>query len=258
MKKCFISIITSAITAFCTVILYKAYMYGSAIQAETKETTLILSEEQVAQVQNITREYIKNNPKAIGDAIRELEKQKILEAESRVRQYIEQNKDKLYDANNYPYLGSPEATDAIVFFYDYQCNYCKKGFEDLEKFLERNSNAKIVLRPVPVLGNMANYIARIALAVHKLAPEKFSSVHKHFIESSFLSNTGLETIIKDHDLDLEQVKQTADAQEIKDLLRANLELTATLGFSGVPAYLINNQIISGVMEIETLESLNKK
>jgi len=93
-----------------------------------------------------------------------------------------------------PLVGDPEAEHVIVKLFDYTCKHCRKLHRQLEEARQRyGGQLAILVLPVPMNHGCNEYIdpnykhpdhklaceyAKLAMAVWRLAPEKFPAFHK--------------------------------------------------------------------------------
>jgi protein-disulfide isomerase len=48
--------------------------------------------------------------------------------------------------------GNPQGDVSVVAFLDYNCPYCRQGAPDLAKLIEQDTEVRLVLKELPVLG----------------------------------------------------------------------------------------------------------
>lgn len=211
-----------------------------------------------ARVKKIIEEYLLNTPEIIIQSIENLQKRKVQESETKVNSYIKDNKLDIENSQNFPVIGNKDGNVTIVAFYDYSCSYCKKGDVSLNELLQNDPEVKILLRPLPILGDASDYLAKIALAVYKINPSKFKAVHSELMKIRNISKETVEELLAKNDLNITEVEEVADSIEVRDLITQNIQIARNLKIQGVPAYVINARLIPGSIDFPQLLSIVKE
>ena len=68
------------------------------------------------------------------------------------------------------------ASLTITEFFDYQCGFCRKMHSVLKQFQQKNPQATIIYRPLPLLGAESKILAQAALAAQQQG--KFQLMHE--------------------------------------------------------------------------------
>jgi len=210
------------------------------------------------RVKKIIEEYLLNTPEIIIQSIENLQKRKVQESEVKVNNYIKDNKIDIENSQNFPIIGNKDGDITIVAFYDYSCSYCKKGDASLNELLQNDPKVKILLRPLPILGDASEYLAKIALAVYKINPDKFKAIHEELMKMRSVSKESVEELLNKNDLKVTEVEEIADSSEIKDLIVQDMKIAKNLKIQGVPAYVINAKLIPGSIDFPQLLNIVKE
>lgn len=202
----------------------------------------------------IVKEYLLENPEVIRDAMAELERRE-QEAEEMSRQKVVGDPaSPLFDSEYQVVLGNPEGDVTLVEFFDYNCGYCKRAYSDLARLLDEDKNLKVVLKEFPVLGQGSAEAARVAVAVNKVAPEKYADFHQNLLLSRGQANhaSSLEAAT-----DLGISKDELDIVVKSDLANRTVgevyELAEQLGLTGTPSYVVGNEVIPGAIGYAALK-----
>lgn len=151
-----------------------------------------------------------------------------------------------------PQRGPETAPVTIVEFADFECGFCVRGHETVEKLRRRyGDKVRVVFKHYPLpFHSHAFLAARAAMAAH--AEGKFWEFHDRLYEAraKFDEDT-LVQIAKDLRLDLKKFKQRLHAADADARIVADQNLGATLGVRGTPAYFVNGRAVDGaVPELE--------
>jgi NAD(P)-dependent dehydrogenase (short-subunit alcohol dehydrogenase family)/protein-disulfide isomerase len=159
---------------------------------------------------------------------------------------VEHAKD-IYRSPNAPVAGNPDGDITVVEFFDYNCGYCKRGFSEIAKLVEKDKNVRVVFKEFPILRDESEQAAKVALAARMQG--KYWEVHSEMIQTKGLVNetVGLKTAEK-HGLDMAKLKTDMASPEVKAELDRVKELAKTLSINGTPHFLVGDQAIGGAPE----------
>lgn len=124
--------------------------------------------------------------------------------------------------------------------------------------MQNDSKVKVILRPLPILGDASEYLARIVLAVYKVNPSKFKAVHDELIKIRDVSKESIKELLTENGLNATEIEETADSNEIKDLITQNMKIARSLRIQGVPAYIIDSKLIPGLIDFPQLLNIVKE
>jgi protein-disulfide isomerase len=115
-------------------------------------------------VQGIIKEFIKDNPEVILDAVESYGREQQA-ADIRARQEaVKEHLGWLENNDMLPIAGNPDGDVTMVEFFDYNCGYCKKALDDVMTLIEEDKNLKVVFVEMPILGPSSQLAARWAMA----------------------------------------------------------------------------------------------
>ncbi|BDU60580.1 thiol:disulfide interchange protein [Candidatus Rickettsia kotlanii] len=210
------------------------------------------------RVQEIIKDYLLKTPEIIIESIEGLQKRKVRENETKVNNYLKDNKLGVEDSTSFPVIGNKDGDVTIIAFYDYNCSYCNKGDVSINELLQNDPKVKVVLRPLPVLGDTSEYLARIVLAVYKVNPSKFKAVHDELIKIRDVSKESIKELLTENGLNAKEIEESADSYEIQDLITQNMKIARSLRIQGVPAYIIDAKLIPGLIDFPQLLNIVKE
>ena len=199
----------------------------------------------------IVREYLLNNPEIMREVLQELEKKEAAEDGARLKVALKDNADAIFRTSSDLVAGNPKGQVTLVEFFDYNCGYCKRAFPDVMKMVDEDKDLKLVMKEFPILGPGSLIAAKAALASRK--QDKYWEFHLAMLghEGSLDANTVME-IAKSVGLDVERLKADMEAEEIGNILEANMSLAQKLGIQGTPAFIIDETFIPGAIGYEAL------
>jgi protein-disulfide isomerase len=214
---------------------------------------LDMSLENKEKIEGVIKEYLLNNPNIIIESFENFKKNKLKENTLKSKQYIKNNKDILTDMQASIVLGKKDSNKIIICFFDYSCSYCRKAGKYIANFLESNKDVKFILRPTPILGEISDYLVRLIFVINKIAPSKLVSIHNAILSMNQLTKHSLEELLHKNNLDVSLIMDEMENDDIKSLVKHNMDIATNVKIQSVPTYIINDEIISGVLDVSQLE-----
>lgn len=145
-------------------------------------------------------------------------------------------------------LGNEDAPVTIIEFSDFQCPYCKRGWEAMKQVEEeyvKSGKVKIVFRDFPLaFHDQAEPAAIASECAHEQG--KFWEFHDLLFENQgSLNPTNYKKWAADLGLDTEQFNDCLDSEKYKEEVGKDLVDGQSYGVSGTPAFFVNGKMISG-------------
>jgi protein-disulfide isomerase len=202
-----------------------------------------------ADVEKIVHDYIVDNPLLILSSVDDYQKKIMLSTQNSA---LEKNQDFLFKDADSPEVGNPAGDVTVVEFMDYNCHYCKLAMPTVMSLLEKDKKLRIIFKDFPILGPTSETAAKWAIAAQK--QKKYFEFHKAMMgNKSPISDALLEKIAKNLGLDVAQAKKDANSTEVAQQIGKNHALGSELGLSGTPAFIIGDEVFSGIMPLEDME-----
>ena len=206
---------------------------------------------QKAEIGEIVREYLLQNPEILLEVSQELEnRQKQAEADKR-KTALAANAKELFHSPDDLVAGNPNGDVTMVEFFDYNCGWCKKGLPEVLSLVESDKNLKIVMKEFPIFGGDSDYAAMAALASRKQG--KYWEFHVALLgHEGKVTRESVDEIAKAQGLDLDKLKADMQAPDVADVLARNHKLAEALAISGTPAFIIDTNVIPGYLPADGL------
>ncbi len=130
-----------------------------------------------------------------------------------------------------------DADLTVVFFFDYECPYCKQMYPVLLEAVKQDRKAQIVLRPMAPPDN--NFRAKIALAAGE--QNVFLPMHDKMISAyGIIDNKAVESMSRQMGIDFEKLIADSQSEKVQQTLNENGTLAAKLGIYSTPTLVMNN------------------
>ncbi|NVK35032.1 MAG: DsbA family protein [Rhodobacteraceae bacterium] len=203
----------------------------------------------------IVRDYLLENPEVVRDALIELDRRE-KEAEAvALQQMVEDPQSPLFSSEFQVVLGNPDGDVTLVEFFDYNCGYCKRAYSDLARLLDEDENLRVVLKEFPVLGQPSAEAARVAVAVNKVAPEKYAEFHEKLLLGRGQANhaSSMEAAI-DVGVSKSDLEVVIGSDLVDKTVGEVYALAKSLGMTGTPSYVVGNEVVPGAIGYAALKS----
>lgn len=156
-----------------------------------------------------------------------------------------------------PVKGPENAKITIVEFSDFECPFCQKGADNLEKVLsEYPGQIKVVFKNLPLpFHEKARPAAIAALAAHKQG--KFWEMYDLLFQNQEqLSPEFFEATAQKLNLDMAKFKaDLADSKELSAQIDEDVNLASKVGVSGTPGFFINGVLLSGAQPVQAFKNI---
>jgi protein-disulfide isomerase len=228
-------------------------LLATAVPVQAEEP----SPAETEKIQQIVREYLRQHPEVIIDALQEYQKRQDAKKAEQARQLIASAKDELFNDTANPVGGNPKGDVTIVEFFDYRCPYCKAVDPDLRKALSTDGNVRVVYKEFPILGPESLVASRAALAA--VAQEKYQPFHDKLLAfKGNLDDAAIYSLAGEVGLDVTRLKADMEKPEVMGQISRNYHLADKLNIQGTPAFVIGEELLPGAASAEDLTAAFKR
>jgi protein-disulfide isomerase len=231
----------------------------AVVAAEETPVTQELAQDflQKTNLEEAMRDYILNN----GDVVlQSIENQRMKEQQDQDRQAqetINKENDYLLKNAHSPQAGNADASVTVVEFFDYNCGYCKKAFDDVAAIIESDKDVRVVFKEVPILSPSSREVSKWSLASKEQG--KYFEYHQLLMQhKGQYDEESLSSLATQAGLDVEKLKAAKDKPEIDAQLDINLAYMEKFGIRGTPSFVVGNQLIRGYVGKQGLEDVIKQ
>ena len=209
----------------------------------------------VESVGPLVREYLLANPEVVIEAFEAYQKKQEALETARQKEGIKTHSDFLYKNNPdaSPAIGNPKGDVTIVEFFDYNCGYCKRALQEVQNVVETDKNVRVVFKEMPILSPGSRTAAQWALAAQR--QDKYFEFHQKLMAGNANSADALKQIAKDLGLNVEKMEKDAADPKIAAIIDQNLQVAQDLGIRGTPAFVINDQLVGGYIELDQMKQI---
>jgi protein-disulfide isomerase len=205
-------------------------------------------------VETIVREYMLANPELLRDMAGALQAKEQAAQQERAKVAMVELKPKIFSSPLQMELGNPDGDVTLVEFFDYNCGFCRRALSDLNTLIERDPKLKVVLKEYPVLGEESVQAARVAIAVHRKAPEKYAEFHRTLLGSEGQANgEAALKVAESLGLNAQELVAEANTPETEAYIRESRDLGQALGINGTPSYVVGENMLPGAIGFDALK-----
>lgn len=201
--------------------------------------------------------YIEENPMHIVESINNhYAKQQRSKTEDRGKN-LKDNIDKVINYSKDPVAGKKDSKKIVVEFFDYNCGYCKKAFnESIAKLLVEDKDVKVIFKEMPILGKLSEIKSRLSIAANLIDNSKYLGVHSKLMQAAPTLNTIelLAESLTGLGYKKDKLIKKAQSDEVSDIIEYNRSLGIDLGINGTPAFIVGEEFIDGFVSAEVLKS----
>jgi protein-disulfide isomerase len=168
-------------------------------------------------------------------------------------QPLDAQKQAAIAAGDAPSFGPKDAKVTIVEFSDFQCPYCGKAAEVVEKLRAKYSDrVRFVFRQFPLpMHPEAKVASQAALAAHEQG--KFWQYHDLLFKNMrALDRASLEKYAKEVGLNMTQFKQALDSGKYADVVEADLKIGQDAAVQGTPTLFLNGARVQNAIDYDAV------
>jgi len=213
-----------------------------------------LNAEQRAEVLQLLRQALREDPSILRDALTGLDEAERRDRAETQRAAIVQQRAALFEDAADPVKGNPRGDVTIVEFFDARCGFCRQMHPTMAALLARDRNVRVVLKDLPVLGPASVLASRALLAAHRQG--RYAAFYDVLMA---LRTEPTEAVLRQQaervGLDWARLRRDMDDPAIQRRIETNLRLAQALGIDGTPSFVIGRTLVPGAVDLPTLERL---
>jgi len=200
-------------------------------------------------IKQIIREFVKEHPEEILQAIVEKSKNELKQKQDEA---LTTYKDQIFNDKNSPEAGNPKGDVTVVEFVDYNCGYCKKVAESVVGVLATDQNLRFIFKELPVLGDSSKEAAKWALAANLQG--KYIEYHTALMQNRKAITTSLLIELATAvGLNVEQMQKDIKSDIVEKQIDIDYKLAIQMGLTGTPVFVVGDKLIMGAMMDGKLE-----
>jgi protein-disulfide isomerase len=209
-----------------------------------------------SEFQDMVRKAIMDEPEMIMKAVYKLRDQQEEESKRATAESFAKHKTELQNDKVSPQIGSSNPDVTVIMFFDYHCGFCKKLLPTITQLVNEDKKVRVIFREYPILSEDSVQASRAALAVNRIAPDKYFAYHSALMQSKAQFNEeALLSMASKVGVDANALKKEMEKPVITDLLSQNRNIGEELGVRGTPALFVGEKMLPGAVAYDTLKRI---
>jgi protein-disulfide isomerase len=158
-------------------------------------------------------------------------------------------------------VGPRNAKIQVVEYSDFQCPYCKKGWETANELKKKYKDKMVLifkhlpLQFHPLAMPAAKRFEAIALQSAKKAYEFHDEIFKNQEQLTSGGEAFLDGIAKKIKINVEKMKKDMESEKVKKRIEADMAEAAKFGIQGTPGFVVMGVTLKGAYPIEAFENI---
>ena len=197
------------------------------------------SSTQTTAIETIVHHYLVENPEILVESFQTLKSREASKKQKKTDNATVQYSKALVNNRNSPVLGNPNGDVSVVEFLDYRCSHCQEMGAVIDGLIKHDPKLRVVIKELPIFGNVSQYLAKFALASSKQA--KFEAIHRAFLNNhDNLDEARAKELATAQGIDIKKLENDMQNISLDEQLSSNLELAKKLHIEGTPAFIIKS------------------
>lgn len=198
--------------------------------------------------------YIRAHPEVIEQSLQGLLAKREAELQERHKTALATKQQELLHDPTSPISGNPKGEITLVEFYDYRCGYCKKAASAVTEIQKIDPRVRVVYKDFPILGESSELAAKAALASQ--AQGKHQAFHEALLAShADMTKEAILKIAVGVGLDAKRLEADMANPKWQAVIAKNRTLARELGISGTPGFIVGNELVPGMLDLNGLKEL---
>nr|WP_316641235.1 thioredoxin domain-containing protein [uncultured Roseateles sp.] len=195
-------------------------------------------------IEQVVIKLLKSRPELVREALDELQRREQTGNARQERKSLAAASKALNDESDATVLGNPAGDVTLVEFIDYHCGFCKKLSPSIEALIQRDSQLRVLVKHLPILGPESIAAAQLALSAGQGVAAQ--QLHKALLGADSLETASLQAISRQFGL------KPVDVVAVNRQLGEVRALSERLGIQGTPAIVVGDVMFRGAVGTEQL------
>ncbi len=162
------------------------------------------------------------------------------------------------DIGDSPLYGKKTAKVSVIVFSDFQCPFCSRGAESVQKLRKKYGNKiSIAFKHFPLpMHPQAKTASEASMCVHEQNADKFWKYHDLlFKNQTKIDQESLTQYAKEIGVNVEKFSDCLNSKKFADYIQKDINAGEKIGIRSTPTFLVNGNLISGAVPIETFSEI---
>ena len=215
-----------------------------------------MTAEQKKEVEALVHQYVLEHGELLIESVNKYQAKQEEETNKQAGVKAKELLESLKTEKNAAIAGNPQGAITMVEFFDFNCGYCKKAFEEIQKVIKEEKDVKVVLYDMPILGPDSLESSKWALAAKK--QNKYFEYHTALMNhQGGKDEATFKKLAQDAGLDPEKLAKDKADPSIEEEIQTHIKKAQELGIQGTPGFLINEKIFRGYIPYDVIQQTLK-
>lgn len=153
-----------------------------------------------------------------------------------------------------PVLGNPAGDVTLTEFFDYNCSFCGRMVEPIQRLISSDDQLRVVFREWPVFGADSEFAARASLA--SLQQGKYWQTHSAlFRTKGRVSEAATMRAAREVGLDIGRLERDMESEQVLRHISMSHMLAEHMGLVGTPSFIAGDEGAFGEYGLEDLRGM---
>ncbi len=216
-----------------------------------------MTPEQKKEVEALIHQYVLEHGELLIESVNKYQEKQEEESNAKASVKAKELLASLKTEKDMSIAGNPDGDITIVEFFDFNCGYCKKAFEEIQKLLKDDKNVKIVFYDMPILGPDSLESSKWTLAAKR--QNKYFEYHTALMQHQGGKDESVyKKIGEDLKLDMDKLAKDKASAEVEQEIKTHIGKAQELGIQGTPGFLIEDKVFRGYIPYEVIQNTIKE
>lgn len=203
------------------------------------------------------RNYMLAHPELLMEMLQTLEAQQKATTAENDKSLVAAHADALFEDGFSWVGGNPEGSFTLVEFLDYQCGFCRRAQPEIEQLIAADSDVRLIVKEMPILGPGSELAARAAVATMVLdGPEAYARLHTTLMGmKGQINDASLDRALVESGLDPDTIRAALNDPEVERRLAETRALAESLAISGTPTFVFDDRMVRGYLPLDEMQTL---
>lgn len=221
--------------------------------ADKPKQSSTFSAAQREQIGRIVREYLLQNPEVLVEVSAELDRRRKAEEAGKQAKVLISEKNSIFRSPHDFVLGNPNGDITVVEYFDYNCGWCKRALNEVNKLTEQDKNVRVVMKEFPIFGEHSTFAAKAALA--SIKQNKYWEFHTALMRAERVTTSNTLDIAKRVGIDVDALKKEMAKPVYDEAIAENSRIAQALGMQGTPGFIVDSRVNFGYVPADGLKQM---
>ena len=222
----------------------------ATVELASSKSASGFSADQRNEIGEIVREYLLANPEVLVEISQKLEVKRREQETANQQKVLLSEQASIFRSPHDYVAGNPKGDVTVVEFFDYNCGWCKRALNEVNKLTAQDKNVRVVMKEFPIFGEHSAFAAKAALASIKQG--KYWEFHNALMKEERVTTSNTMDIAKTVGLDVEALKREMQDAKYDRIIAENTRVAQALGMQGTPGFIIDSKINFGYVPADNI------